>query len=82
MATCGRGAGREDPQARAARKAHAMSRRPPLRVGTLAMQLSSVDKAVRALEAERQTLDDSVEMLESTLAAWNKIIARTNALLA
>lgn len=46
------------------------------------MQLSSVDKAVRALEAERQTLDDSVEMLESTLAAWNKIIARTNALLA
>ncbi|KAG8457714.1 hypothetical protein KFE25_013220 [Diacronema lutheri] len=49
--------------------------------GTLAMQLSSVEKAARSLEAERQVLDDSVGMLEATLGAWNKIIARTHALL-
>lgn len=45
------------------------------------MQLSSVEKAARSLEAERQVLDDSVGMLEATLGAWNKIIARTHALL-
>lgn len=46
------------------------------------MQLSSVDKAVHALEAERQALDDSVRILEATVGAWAKVAARTKALLA
>jgi GTP-binding protein EngB required for normal cell division len=50
--------------------------------GTLAMQLSSVEKMVQALETERVTLDQSAEVLEATIGAWNKLITRTEALLA
>jgi hypothetical protein len=39
------------------------------------MQLSSVEKAARTLEADRQALDESIGLLEATLGAWNKLIA-------
>jgi len=44
------------------------------------MQLAAVDKAKNALEVDKQAIAEAMEMLVSTKGAWEKLIARTNAL--